>query len=104
MSTTPDGRQWLTSNNIAERLINAFLLEYPQFESQLDKPIAQDIIRIAYENTNYTMEFKILRLTEKLKDRILDGTITDYEEIKQAFTDIYTTSILALYDDEGNLL
>jgi len=63
-----------------------------------------DILVGAYQTIGYNMEFKILRLTERLKDRIADGTFTHIEQVKTAFRDIYTKEVLDQVDEEGNLI
>ena len=63
-----------------------------------------NILRDGYLATDYGTEFKILRLTEKLKDAVITDQITDISVVKDAFNDIYTSDVLDQYDEEGNLL
>jgi hypothetical protein len=46
---------------------------------------------------------KISRLTEQLKDAVVDGGLDDVESIRELFRDIYKQSTLAGVDEEGNL-
>jgi len=57
-----------------------------------------------FASTGYTMEFKIVRLIEKLKDATDRGGISDLHDIKMAFRSIYNKDVLDLYDEEGELL
>ena len=63
-----------------------------------------NILREGYLATGYGTEFKILRLTEKLKNAIYTDQITDISVIKEAFNDIYTSDVLDQYDEEGDLI
>lgn len=99
---TPDGRAWLTSDAIAEQIGNALYQFGVLSEEDLEDAIS--VIASAYRATGYGLEFKILRLTEKLKDRITDGEFSTVEEITSAFNDIYNLSVLEQFDEEGNLI
>ena len=108
MSPTADGREWLTSKKIATRLTDKLSVRFKSntavsalLVQHHDKIV--DAIQTAYEDTGYTTEFKILRLTEQLKDSVMRGDITDIVDVKNAFKSIYTKSVLELYDEEGNL-
>lgn len=107
MSTTPDGRQWLTSEAIAQRITSALILNGVITEDQT--LVVSDIVQQAYANTGYPLEFKILRLTEKIKDQVDSGAMynascTSCQEIRQSFSDVYNASVLANYDEEGNYI
>lgn len=109
MSISGDEHPWLSSKNftimIMQALKNSFkdnsevLLIIKKYEQNF-----LDSIQIGYESTVFSTEFKRLRLTEKLKDAIANGTITSLDKVRTIFADIYQKAVLDLYDEEGNLL
>lgn len=110
---TPDGREWLTSEALAERFFDA-LVEYdPRAQVLMDKkPEIVEAVKQIFADL-YGMEFKVARLTEQLKDSILagdygplevDGVETQAGSIYLTFKDIYTESVLACYDENGNYI
>lgn len=131
---TPDGRSWMTREAMWDRMLANLLDEFPQLAGQLDTQAKRDRARQIATATieSLSLEFKILRLTEKLKDSIEAGrfgplfvdaegnkytgqitnpndlplgvSATQAYEIWRAFKDIYTLSVLELYDEEGNLI
>lgn len=107
---TPDGREWLTSAQMAEKAV-----EHLERDGALPVPAAlrdriRDAIRRGFVSTNYTQEFKILRLVEILKDAVGRGEFgpldpgTPLAEVHQAFQNIFTQSFLDQFDEEGNLI
>ena len=68
-----------------------------------------------FDGGGHTLERKISRLTEKLKDAMEAGSFGDLFEpdgttrtlvgvVFEAFQDVYNTDFLALFDEEGELL
>lgn len=121
---TPDGREWFNSDKIAQRMIDKLGNEVPQGRAAFIRALLTD----AFSGL-YGIEFKILRLTEKLKDSIEQGAFgplfvdaggnpvapqnydpdaghqtTQAYEIWRAFKDIYTLNVLEQFDEDGNLL
>lgn len=105
----PDGRAWLTSDQIATKLGQA-MLDDTRLPDGLrttllnNKAVAKDILKDAFIATGYTTEFKIARLCEKLRDAIDAGTITTFDEVRDTIKDIYTLSFLNQFTEEGELL
>lgn len=100
--TAPDGRAWLTSAAIADRIISA--LEAAEIVAPEAGTDARAVAEDAYRATGYDLEFKILRLTERLRMQIEDGEIATVDEIRTAFRDIYTLEVLEQFDEEGRLI
>ena len=111
---TPDGREWLTTERIVSdyqwvRFYDEFKDE-PRFDhtgaANDDSPFKQRwcaaVVR-GFKATGYDTEFKVCRLTEKLKDAIGRADITDIQEVRNTFQTIYTKEILDQYDEEGEL-
>lgn len=121
---TPDGREWLSSKAIADNLMERIKDDVPQGRIAALKMLLEDGF-----SGMYGIEFKILRLTEKLKDAIEAGNFgplfvdaegnpvrpQDYDparghqhtqayDIWRAFRDIYTMDVLENVDEDGNLL
>lgn len=123
---TPDGREWFSSEKIAQIQMDRIADRLPP----LSAPVLEEIkarLQASFSGL-YGIEFKIGRLTEKLKDAIeaeafgplfvdADGnrvppsaynpavhSETQAYQIWRAFKDIYTQSILDQYDEDGNLL
>lgn len=99
---TPDGRSWLTSDAIATRIVNELI--NADIIAPEDRVDATAIAATAYRNTGYGLEFKILRLTEKLRMAIENGQFTDVGSIQVAFNDIYRLEVLDQFDEEGNYI
>lgn len=97
-----EGRRWLTSEEISNRIVNALIRS--ELISADDGVEAKAVIKSAYQSTGYHLEFKILRLVEKLRMAIIDGHFTDVESISQVFNDIYSLDVLSQFDEEGNLI
>lgn len=57
----------------------------------------------ALAGTGMRTERKLSRLTERLKDAVVDGGLDDVESIRELFRDIYKESTLKGIDEEGNL-
>lgn len=108
----PDGRAWFTSKLMADNLMG-------RIEDQitdLPKPWRDEIaarLEAGFASM-YGVEFKILRLTEKLRLKIeqegfgplydADGTKTQAYHIWKAFRDIYVAETLDQFDEEGELI
>lgn len=106
---TPDGRSWLTSDEIAFRLGKAMIddVRVPDHVKDYlvaNQMVALDIFKQAFIVTGYTLEFKIARLCEKLRDAIDAGNITTFNEVRDSIKEIYTLSFLDQFDEEGELL
>lgn len=101
---TPDGRSWLTSEALADRFLD-YLIAYDSRVEQFisNRPEVVGVVKDAFADL-YSIEFKIARLCEKLRDSIDAGTITTFEEVRSAIKDIYTLSVLEQFDEDGNLL
>lgn len=122
----PDGREWLTSRQIAARLGKA-LLEDERIPQELreyllaHKAVALDVMEDAFVSTGYTQEFKILRLMEMVVmavNRLEFGPLfipntvdvngdkipTPVGQLWALFRDIYTLEFLEQFDEEGNPL
>jgi hypothetical protein len=123
---TPDGRKWLNSDEISGRICDTLEKEHPTLATSRANLIER--FKDAFSGM-YGIEFKILRLTEKLKDAIEAGQFgplftdengnpvaaqqydaskghltTQAYEIWRAFKDIYTMDVLNAVDEDGNLL
>lgn len=103
---TPDGRQWLTSEQVADRIIahldlemNGATVMFPL--SSVDRELLEAAITTGYRLTGYDMEFKLVRLFEKFKDKVGDGTIGNMEQVRSVLADIYNKDILDLLDEDG---
>lgn len=131
---TPDGRSWMTLETMWNRVLTNLLDEFPTLANLLDTQAKRDRARTRAKEAleNLSLEFKILRLTERLKDKIeaggfgplfvdtegndYTGQIRDTNDppfgveatqayhIWRAFKDIYTLSLLEQFDEEGNLI
>lgn len=101
MSTTPDGRSWLTPAAVAQQITDA--LHRAGIVLQVDLLDAEAVAQSAYEGTGYTVEFKILRLVEKVKDRLLAGELS-FADVRDKLALIYNLDVLELYDEEGNYI
>lgn len=111
---TPDGRAWLTSDQLAERFLD-YLIAYDsrveQFISRRQEVV--DVVKGAFADL-YTIEFKIARLCEQLKDSIERGDYgplyddqnnpTQAGAIFETISSIYTKSVLDCYDENGNYI
>lgn len=106
---TPDGRSWLTSDEIATKLGQA-MIDDPRLPDQLrtflldNKAVAKDVLKDSFLTTGIGLEFKIARLCEKLRDAIDAGNITTFDEVRTSIKDIYTLTFLDQFDEEGELL
>ena len=113
----PDGREWLTSQIIADRITDALQERFGTIRG-LNRGNVRKAVREAYERTGYTQEFKILRLLEKIKNAIdaaafgpltvpdtvdMDGekVLTPVGEIWTLLRDVYTPEFLDQFDEEG---
>jgi len=106
---TPDGRSWLTSDEIALRLGQAMINDprvpvAVQDYLRNNQVVALDILKQSFVTTGYTLEFKIARLCEKVRDALDAGTITTFEEVRDSIKDIYTITFLDQFDEDGELL
>ena len=115
----PDGRGWLTSHAIADRITDLLRERYGTIQG-LNRGNVQQVVKEAYEATGYTQEFKILRLIEKVKNAIDGGAfgpitipntvhegekvLTPVGEIAMLLRDIYTPEFLEQFDEEGEPL
>lgn len=123
---TPDGREWLSSDQIVARLGKA-MVEDERMPAQLraylleHKAVALDVLKDAFVSTGYTQEFKIIRLMEKVFDAMKAGAFgprwipnsvnqqgekipTPVGEVWNLFADIFHTEFLEQFDEEGNPL
>lgn len=106
---TPDGRSWLTSDQIATQLGQAMIND-PRIPEQMrtyllaHKAVAKDVLKDAFVATEIGLEFKVARLCEKLRDAIDAGNITTFDEVRDSIKEIYTLSFLDQFDEEGELL
>lgn len=110
----PDGREWLTSVQLVSNFLDHMRTTHPSTANYIDlhreeletdlEPVFADL---------YGMEFKVCRLTEQLQRAILAGDFgplgpsgarTQVGEINDVFQSIYTLSVLACYDEEGNYI
>lgn len=119
---TPEGREWLSSDQIAARMMDKLNAELPAgVKKALDKHPVIQMLKDAYISTEYTYEFKILRLVEKVKNAMGEGTFgplvipnsvdvngeqipTPVGVVYFMLKDIYTPEFLDMFDEEGNLL
>ena len=111
---TPDGREWLTSQQLVSNMLDHMKTTHPSTANYIDlhraeletdlEPVFADL---------YSIEFKIARLCEQLKDSVLAGdygplgdpaTPTQAGAIYATFKDIYTLSVLECYDENGNFI
>lgn len=115
---TPDGREWLRPIDIVKLQIEAVESVHPNVPrgdlESLSAALAQGI-----RNAGLGMEFKVLRLTERLKDALEAGhygpltvpNTVDREGnpiptplglVNADFRRIYSVSFLDEHDEEGN--
>lgn len=110
----PDGRAWLTSEDLANRFLDALVAYDPRAETLMDKrPELVEAVKTIFADL-YGTEFKIARLCEQLKDAIRtgeygalydgEGSLTDLGSVRDTFEDIYDWQVLQCYDEEGNYI
>lgn len=119
---TPDGREWLTSDKIADFVMEGMDRNLPpQAMAGQDRAAMKAAVVAGFQGTNYHYEFKILRLIEKVKDAIWGGAFgpltipntvdaegmkipTPVGEVAMLLRDCYTPEFLDQFDEEGNPL
>lgn len=106
---TPDGREWLNPSAIADRIVAVLAVRLKDVPiefgySQTGMETVKAAIEEAYRATGYETEFKIVRLLEKFKDRVSDGTISTMEQVRRVLIDIYDKDALDLLDEDGEPL
>ena len=116
----PDGREWMTSNAISDRITDLLRERYGTIRG-LNRGNIHQVVKEAFESTDYTQEFKVLRLIEQVVEAInrgafgpltipnsvnVDGEkiLTPVGEVWSLFRDIYTVEFLNQFDEEGNPL
>ena len=116
----PDGRAWLTSRAIADRITDLLRERFGTIQG-LNRGNVQRVVKEAFEATEYTQEFKVLRLSEQVVMAInagafgpltipntvnVDGEkiLTPVGEIWSLFRDIYSPEFLDQFDEEGEPL
>jgi hypothetical protein len=117
---TPDGREWLSSTVISDRITDWLRENYGTIRG-LNRGNLHRVVKEAFDSTNYQNELKINRLTEKVVTAInhaafgpltIPNTVdvngekilTPVGEIWALFRDIYTPEFLDQFDEEGNLI
>lgn len=111
---TPDGREWLTSEALADKFFDALVAYDARAEVLMDKkPEIVNAVKAIFADI-YGIEFKIARLCEQLKDAIRsgeygalydgDGNLTDLGQVRDTFEDIYDSDVLNCYDENGNYI
>lgn len=115
---TPDGRSWLTSTEIASRITDLLQERYGTIAG-LNRGGIQNVVKEAFELTNYHNELKIVRLAEKIKDAAQAGLFgplyipntvdvngepipTPVGVMASLLIDIYQEGFLDMHDEEGN--
>ena len=89
-------RQWRPIREIAEIVVKAYLQE--------DDP-TNGMVAAADTLSRFMLtERKISRLTEQLKDAVVDGGLDDVSEIRELFRGIYKQQTLRGIDEEGRPL
>jgi len=111
---TPDGREWLTSQQLVSNMLDHMRTTHPSTANYIDAHRAELETDLAPVYADlYGMEFKVCRLVEALKDSILDGDYgplgteaapTQAGAIYATLKDIFTASVLACYDENGNYI
>jgi len=111
---TPDGREWYTSQRLVSDMLDQMRTTHPSTANYIDAHRAEletDLAPVFGEL--YGMEFKICRLTEALERSILAGDFgplgteaapTQAGVIYATLKDIFTVSVLACYDENGNYI
>jgi hypothetical protein len=111
---TPDGREWLTPNEIMTRIYASLKLEFPALESFLDTPEKRDrarnAIKLAFLGTGYNMELKCARMFEKVRDALRAGNFGPIDETQnkniydlyQTVKTIFSVDFMDGIDDDGN--
>lgn len=119
----PRGK-WATRRDLAtalgKRLLEDERVPQPLKDRMLEhRQVALDVMEDAIMGFGLSYEFRILRLTEQLKDAIKSGAFgplvvpntvdqqgqpifTPVGEIAMLFKDIYSPEFLELFDEEGN--
>lgn len=111
---TPDGRDWLTSEQLVANFLDHMKTTHPSTANYIDlhrtelesdlQPVFADL---------YGIEFKVCRLVEQLKDSINNGDYgplgdpgarTQAGEIYDTMKAIFTLSVLQCYDENGNYI
>ena len=120
------GREWMTTEEWARRLGKALLEDERMPQQARDyllqhKAVALQVLQDAMVHAWLGYEFKILRLTEKVKGAIAMGAFgplvipntvdveglpiqTPVGEIHQLFRDIYDPDFLDQFDEDGEPL
>jgi len=62
-----------------------------------------DAMRAAFIGTGYTTEFKLCRLWEKLKNRIMANEVSQIEDVKTLIVQFYNKDVLDTLDEDGEL-
>lgn len=106
---TPDGRAWPTTQTLAQDIFAHIEAAFRndawwQALSAGDRNRMLAAIRQGWISTGFGVEFKILRLTERLKDQVRAGNVTKLADVKYAFQAIYSMDVLDQHDEEGNLI
>ena len=122
----PDGRQWWTPTQMAERVAHTARAD-GRLTTAMQQLIRQDeeafveVVRDAIGNSGFRYELTLLRLVEQIKDAIgilafgplvVPNTVdveglpikTPVGEIHAMLEDCYTPEFLDQFDEEGNPL
>jgi hypothetical protein len=113
---TPDGREWLSPQQIAEGYLwLAFMGEFqdePWFDhdggprdfSPFKERVCRALVR-GYRATGYQQEFKLVRLFEKFKDACQRRDIPDVGTDTTAnLQTMFTSEVLDMLDEDGELI
>ena len=117
---TPDGRDWLTPREIIRSQLEAVFRNHPNVSRNQMEALRDSLVE-GFRDTGYGVEFKILRLTEKIRTAINAGVFgpltipntvdvegnpirTPVGEIAALFDDVYSEDFLNNVDDNGNPL
>lgn len=111
---TPDGRDWLTSEQLVSNMLDHMRTTHPSTANYIDLHRAEletDLAPVFAEL--YGIEFKINRLVEQLERSIKRGDYGPLETagnptqagaISETFAAIFTMAVLNCYDENGNYI
>lgn len=115
---TPDGREWVRPIDIVKLQINAVREAHPNVTRAQLENLAEALAQ-GVRDAGLGREFKVLRLTERLKDALEAGfygpryepntvdvngdrIITPIGQVYEDFRRIYSMDFLDQHDEDGN--